>query len=130
MFSSSPCSSGSPPPGGFGEARLPLTTLSEFPEPPLTAREMERLAKDEGTAYGTIHKQEVDGIQLEFAFSRLSKAFIKQDLYHHSANLFDWSFSQDQRRLIYYLLSKVLRKHSRRHRRSKASSRVASGKQV
>ena len=35
MFSSSPRSSGSPPPGGFGEARLPLTTLSEFPEPPL-----------------------------------------------------------------------------------------------
>ena len=24
-----------PPPGGFGEARLPLITLSEFPEPPL-----------------------------------------------------------------------------------------------
>jgi len=25
-----------PPPGGFGEARLPLITLSEFPGPLLT----------------------------------------------------------------------------------------------
>ena len=34
-FFSWPCSSGSPPSDGFGEARLPLSTLSEFPEPPL-----------------------------------------------------------------------------------------------
>ncbi len=33
--SSSPRSSGSPPPGGLGEARLPLSTLSEFPASPL-----------------------------------------------------------------------------------------------
>ena len=37
MFFSLPRSSGSPPAGGFGEARLPLSTLSEFPEPPLYA---------------------------------------------------------------------------------------------
>ena len=30
---SSPCSSGSPLAGGFGEARLPLSTLSEFRDP-------------------------------------------------------------------------------------------------
>ncbi len=36
-FSSSPCSSGSPPSGGFGEARLPLITLPEFSGPPLQA---------------------------------------------------------------------------------------------
>jgi len=30
-----PRSFGSPPPGGFREARLPLITLSEFAEPPL-----------------------------------------------------------------------------------------------
>jgi len=34
--SSSPRSSGSPPPGGFDEARLPLTTLPKFPEFPST----------------------------------------------------------------------------------------------
>ena len=37
MFFSLPRSSGSPPAGGFGEARLPLSTLSEFPEPPLSS---------------------------------------------------------------------------------------------
>ena len=40
-FSSLPGSSGSPPSGGFGEARLPLSTLSEFPEPPLKALEFD-----------------------------------------------------------------------------------------
>ena len=35
-FSSSPRSSGSPPGGGFGEARLPLITLSKFLGPSLT----------------------------------------------------------------------------------------------
>ncbi len=93
-----------------------------------TAREMARLAKDEGVVYGDIHKQNVTGVQLEYAFSALSKAFVKEDLYYQEANLFDWSFSLDQRRLIYYLLSKVLRKHSRRHRRQHASYRVAGGK--
>ena len=32
-FFSLPCSSGSPPSDGFGEARLPLSTLSEFLSP-------------------------------------------------------------------------------------------------
>jgi len=35
LFSSSPRSSGLPPTGGLGEARLPLNTLSEFLEPSL-----------------------------------------------------------------------------------------------
>ncbi|MDH5347733.1 MAG: hypothetical protein OEW13_07475, partial [Nitrospira sp.] len=36
--SSSPRSFVSPPSGGVGEARLPLITLSEFLEPPLSSR--------------------------------------------------------------------------------------------
>ena len=37
-FASSPRSFRRPPLGRVGEARLPLTTLSEFPEPPLGGR--------------------------------------------------------------------------------------------
>ena len=86
-----------------------------------TARKMVYLAKAEGSTYGNIHKKNVLGSNLELQFSQLSKALIKKDLYDgNAANLFDWSFSPDQKRLIYYLLSKLMRERSRRARRGRA----------
>jgi hypothetical protein len=85
---------------------------------------MVQLAKMEGSAYGDIHTRDVSGTDLETQFSLLSKAFIKKDLYDGEANLFDWSFSLDQKRLIYYLISKLMRERRRRARRGVAMATV------
>lgn len=92
-----------------------------------TAKKMVHLAKMEGSAYGDIHKKNVTGADLELQFSLLSKALIKKDLYYGDANLFDWSFSPAQKRLIFYLLSKLMRQRSRRARRGRAMGLVVGG---
>jgi len=77
------------------------------------------LAKAEGANYGNIHKKNVAGSNLELQFSQVSKALIRKDLYDgNTANVFDWSFSPDQKRLIFYLLSRVIRHRERSARRS------------
>ncbi len=90
-----------------------------------TARKMVDLAKMEGSAYGDLHRKNVTGLDLEHQFSMLTKAIFKKDLYYGEANLFDWSFSADQKRLIYFLLAKLMREHSRRTRRGIAIGLVA-----
>ncbi len=91
------------------------------------ARKMVHLAKMEGSAYGDIHTKHVTGLDIEHLFSRLSKALIKKDLYYGAVNVFDRSFSPDQKRLIYYLLSKLWRERLRRSRRSAAMVTVEPG---
>lgn len=89
-----------------------------------TARRMADLAKAEGRTYGAIHERQVTGLDLEHQFSLLSERFLGMDLFYGKANLFDWSFSADQKRLIFYLLSRLDREFNRRHRRRIASSQV------
>lgn len=92
-----------------------------------TARKMVHLAKMEGSAYGDLHRKDVTGLDLEHQFCLMSKSLVRKDLYFGDANLFDWSFSPDQKRLIYYLLSKVMRQRQRRARRGRAMGMVVSG---
>jgi hypothetical protein len=89
-----------------------------------TARKMVNLAKMEGSRYGNLDRKNVTGVDLEHQFSLLSKSLVREDLYFGLANLFDWSFSPDQKRLIYYLISKVMREQSRRSRRGRAIALV------
>jgi hypothetical protein len=88
---------------------------------------MVHLAKMEGSAYGDLHRKDVTGLDLEHQFCLMSKSLVRKDLYFGDANLFDWSFSPDQKRLIYYLLSKVMRQRQRRARRGRAMGMVVSG---
>lgn len=92
-----------------------------------SAKKMIHLAKMEGSAYGDIHRKDVTGLDLEHQFSLLSKALIRKDLFYGEANLFDWCFSLDQKRLIYYLISKLKRERLRRARRGRAKGLVAGG---
>ncbi len=83
-----------------------------------TARKKVYLAKAEGSNYGNIHKKNILGLDIERQLSQLSEALVKKDLYDgNAANAFDWSFSPDQKRLIYYLLSKLIRHRGRKARR-------------
>lgn len=92
-----------------------------------SAKKMVQLAKMEGSAYGDIHTKDVTGLDIEHQFSSLSEALTKKDLYFGTTNVFDRSFSPDQKRLIYYLLSKLWRERLRRSRRSAAMVMVEPG---
>jgi hypothetical protein len=85
-----------------------------------TAGKMVQFAKMEGSRYGNLDRKNVTGLDLEHQFSLLSTSLVREDLYFGHANLFDWSFSPDQKPLIYYLLSKVMRQRERKARRGRA----------
>jgi hypothetical protein len=87
-----------------------------------TYAKMGELARGEGGAYGDIHQREITGLDLEWELSYVSKRFVKKDLFHGDANLFDWSFTPDQKRLLYYLLSKMSRAYLRRGRKNRAAN--------
>lgn len=90
------------------------------------ARKMADLAKAEGSIYGNIHKKKILGLDIESQLSQLSQTLVKEDLYDgNAANVFDWSFCPDQKRLIYYLLSKLIRQRERKARRGIAMGLVA-----
>ena len=89
-----------------------------------TYKQMAQSAKVEGRKYGEIHLREVKGLNLEHEFSHFSKRFAKKDLFHGLADVFDWSFSEDQKRLLYYLLSLILREDNRRRRKYRASNQA------
>jgi hypothetical protein len=85
-----------------------------------TAQKMVDLAKADGLRYGAIHERQVTGLDLEHQFSLLSQRFLRKDFFYGQANLFDWSFSADQKRLIFYLLAQLHREFNRRHRKGVA----------
>ena len=82
-----------------------------------TVIKMARLVKLDGEVYGNLHIRSVDGLNVEYIFRKLSDRFVHEDLFHHYANLFDWSFSPSEKRMIYYLLSILIRKDNSRRRR-------------
>jgi hypothetical protein len=87
-----------------------------------TYTKMAGFAQGEGRAYGNIHERRVSGEDLEGEFSFISKRFVKKDLFYGLASVFDWSFTPDQKRLIYYLLSQMSRSHLRRSRKLRAAN--------
>ena len=60
---------------------------------------------------------DIGGLELEPEFSFISKRFVKKDLYHGDANLFDWTFNANQKKVIFYLLSLMSREYLRRRRK-------------
>jgi hypothetical protein len=89
------------------------------------ARRMAESARVEGNTYGDIHMDDISGLTLEHEFSFISKLLLRKDLFYGKANLFGWSFTLPQRRLIFYLLSHLSREYLRRNRRQKATTASA-----
>jgi len=81
-----------------------------------TALAMEKDAKIEGQKYGQVYADDITGLRLEHEFSEISKRFVRRDLYYGKANLFGWSFTPSQKRLLFYLLSLMSRAHLSRTR--------------
>jgi hypothetical protein len=86
------------------------------------AIEMEKDAKTEGEAYEQMYTAQIDGLTLEHQFSFISAKFVHQDLYHGDANLFDWSFTPNQKRLLSYLMSLMSSAYLRRTRWKRAAT--------
>jgi hypothetical protein len=57
------------------------------------AKRMAQDARREGIRYGDIHKRKIDGLDLEHEFSLLGNRFIKEELFHGHANIFDLCLS-------------------------------------
>jgi|SRR5580658_1069552 hypothetical protein len=85
----------------------------------LTALEMEKDAKIEGQAYGQA-ADGITGLRLEHEFSFVSRRWVHQDLFYGDANLFDWSFTPHQKRLLFHLLSLMSRAYLSRTRWNRA----------
>lgn len=83
-------------------------------------------AKTEGLRFPTTPDRNVTGGDLESAFRHLSEiALNNYDLFFGSTNTFDWHFTPGQKKLLFHLIGRILKEHSRRNRRKRAI-----GKQV
>ena len=90
------------------------------------ARNMVDLAKAEGEAYGDIHQRKVDGITLEYLFRHLGMSFLGKRFFlreypsYGGSALFDLCFSPNQMRVMFYLVSVLMREFRRKKRRREA----------
>jgi len=80
-----------------------------------------QLTKIEGEVFGNISQRSIDGLNIERQLSRISRLLIHKDLYYGSANTVDWHFTPAQKKLLYYLLSKLERAYNHRHSFSRAA---------
>ena len=74
------------------------------------------LAKSEGQTYWPLKNKNVTGLDIEHQFYFLSNHLIKEELFAHTANHFNEKFTQEQRRLLYFFITKLNRKWDRQHR--------------
>lgn len=87
------------------------------------AERMRESAQKEGLALGKVPPLD-SGLDVERALSDLSGAVLKKDLFNGDATMLGHSFSPDRRRLLVYLLNRILRERGRRARRNRATSSV------
>lgn len=80
-----------------------------------------KYAQREGKSYDNIQEREITGLQLEWELSHVSKWFVKTDLFYGLASVLEHSFTADQRRLFFYLLSLMSRAHLRRGYKQRAA---------
>lgn len=113
-------------------ANIELSTddpRASVPEKPFLERrlrvagQMVDLAKAEGDSYGRF-ADTVGGITLEHQFNRISKRWLRTDLFHGWANVFDQSFDETQKRFLFLVLRTMIVEHSRQHRRRLAEAKI------
>ena len=84
---------------------------------------MVELAEHEGEFYFRF-AHPVTGLELEHELSYVSERWIRKDLFHGWANILDWSFDPTQKRLLYYILRKMIVEYLRANRRNIAEGNV------
>ena len=76
---------------------------------------MKMLAQRDGNLFGTIDSRPVDSVDLERILTRVSKIAVGRPLFRNYSQLGRF-FSQSQRKLLYYLMSRIVRAHHCKHR--------------
>ena len=84
-----------------------------------TQRQMAEDARWEGCRYGSLFDDDFIGTKLEDEFRFLSKQLTGCDLFFGLTSALNYSFSQNQRRFLFYLLSLMSRGIVRKHRRTR-----------
>jgi hypothetical protein len=64
----------------------------------------------------------MDALDLEYIFVKVSKIALRRDLFDNWATLLDHSFSKPQQRLLFYMMSKIVRANNCKHRSYKAAN--------
>jgi hypothetical protein len=85
---------------------------------------MEELAKQENWSFESADSFHT-GMRIERLLDYVSEHWVNHSFYSQYASIFSNIFSSAQRRAVIYLLSKMVREHMRKNRRSTAVSRLA-----
>jgi len=83
-------------------------------------RAMVEHAQIEGQTYGGFYDDDLLPLGLENQFRTTSVHYVGKDLFNGISNDLNWSFSLNQRRYVYYLLSLMNREWMRKGRRQHA----------
>ena len=84
-------------------------------------------AQIEGRKYGKVFEDDLADTTLEYEFRFLSTQSTGKDLFFGLTNSLNYSFSVNQRRYVFYLLSLMSREIRRKKRRGHAMYEVATG---
>ena len=95
-----------------GRVRAPFEELDYR-----VALSMKRSAEAEGEDYRRSYVDAITGHDIEEKLRWISRKVAGKDLCGQLANVFDWSFTPSQKRLLFHLLSIVHQGHLRRRRK-------------
>ncbi len=82
---------------------------------------MEELCKADGNRLRSILKDGDSALTVEHFLSQISKRVLRKDLFHGYAKVFDYAFTPPQRKMLAYLLWKILSKYNRKTRQRQAA---------
>jgi hypothetical protein len=82
------------------------------------ARRMKALAQQDGSEFADINSRSLEALDLEHIFVKVSKIAVRRDLFGNQATFLDNSFSKSQQRLLFFMMSQIVRAHHCKHRAS------------
>ena len=86
-------------------------------------RKMIECAQAEGRMYGRLYDDDFGPLGFEHEWRMVSQHYVrKHDMFYGIANDLDWSFTLNQKRYVFYLLSLMNREWMRQHRRDIAQN--------
>jgi len=80
------------------------------------SKQMKALAQEDGREFGDINSRSIDALDLEHILVKVSKIAVRRNLFDNDATFLDHSFSKSQQRLLFYMMSQIVRAHRCKHR--------------
>jgi hypothetical protein len=84
------------------------------------ARRMKESAQLEGMRFENIHARPMDALDLEHIFVGVSKIAVRRELFDSDATLLNEHFSKPQQRLLFFMMSEIIRANNCKHRKFNA----------